>query len=116
MTAAAKKLRTAYRPMGETRRMRAAVVERAGGCCESCGIHCGVDGHWDHFFGRGKVAQSVESTWLLCARCDDHKTRNHPNAASWLRRFVVHADCYRYVAESALAMTKLATLKAKGRA
>lgn len=99
-----------------SKKIRAAVVLRAGGHCESCGVWCGVDGHWDHFFGRAKVKESVPSTWLLCPRCDLHKTENKPNGSHWLRRFVVHASHFGYAREVEMAETKLSTLAAKGRA
>jgi len=34
------------KPTGPDRKVRALVVDRAGGCCERCGRRLQVDGHW----------------------------------------------------------------------
>jgi 5-methylcytosine-specific restriction endonuclease McrA len=98
----------------ETAAIRRACLQRADGLCE-CG--CGhplqepsESDHWeaetpelDHFFGRGKVKQSVETCWILRADCHQEKTNNRPDAATWLRKFIAHCD-KRY-AESVAAGT-----------
>ena len=50
--------------------VRAAVVERAAGCCESCGVWLGEDGHAHHI-----VPRSLGGLWTeaniryACLRC-----------------------------------------------
>jgi hypothetical protein len=96
------------RPSKEEKRdvtasIREACLQRAGGKCE-CG--CGVPAvDWDkgysfpeakaeldHFAGRGKVKQSVETCWILRANCHREKTDSRPDAATWLRKFIAHCD------------------------
>jgi hypothetical protein len=86
-----------------TASIREACLQRAGGKCE-CG--CGVPAvDWDkgysfpeakaeldHFFGRGKVKQSVETCWILRADCHLEKTMLRPDAATWLQKFIAHCD------------------------
>lgn len=100
----------------KTKRLREAVVLRAGGHCESCGVWCGTDGHLDHQFGRARLPESLANCWYLCPHCDDNKTHNRPNSASWLRRFIVHAESYGYSEEISRAQTRLLWLADSGRA
>ena len=102
-----------------TQRIRAAVCLRADGSCESCGHWVGLegeDGHMDHAFGRAKVPQDVANCWLLCIACDNARTNNRPDAATWLMRFARHATRHGYAAEYERAAGKLQVLAAKGRA
>jgi len=95
----------------ETSVIRAACYERAAGVCE-CG--CGRPAHhdaaalridWnaqaelDHFFGRGKVKQSVETCWILRADCHREKTNNRPDALVWLQKFIGH--CQKHLTRNA---------------
>lgn len=91
----------------ETSAIRQACLQRAEGKCE-----CGCDApaiDWDrsysfpeakaeldHFFGRGKAKQSVETCWILRANCHREKTNNRPDAAAWLERFIAHCARYGY--------------------
>lgn len=89
---------------------RAAVVERAGGCCEACGVRRGAALHWDHFWGRARE-ESVESTWMLCPRCDREKTDNDPSRLRWLVLFLAHVELHGYAeqavkAEGAIALER----------
>jgi 5-methylcytosine-specific restriction endonuclease McrA len=68
---------------------RREVAARAAGKCEACGAVAGESLHWDHFHGRARE-ESVESTWMLCPRCDRQKTENSPSRIHWLNRFKVH--------------------------
>lgn len=89
----------------ETDVIYATCLARAAGHCE-CG--CGgvldaVPAGWawstrpmgvpemDHFASR-RVPQTVQNCWILRADCHREKTRNHPDAAAWLRRFMAHCD------------------------
>lgn len=50
--------------------VRAAVVERAQGCCERCGQYCGEAGHAHHRIPRSRGgAWTVENIEYLCAGC-----------------------------------------------
>ncbi len=96
--------------------IRAAVFVRANGACE-CG--CGASlfglgrGEWDHFFGKGKVASSVESTWAISAACHHRKTNNRPSAEYWLRLFSHHATKHNYVEAIARAGKRLFFVEAR---
>jgi hypothetical protein len=72
------------------------LVARASGKCE-CG--CGTNispAEADHVFGRAKSEESEQTVWLLSPSCHYAKTRNHPDASTWLRRFIVHAKQHGY--------------------
>lgn len=98
-----------------TKKLRAEVFARAKGKCEcGCGRHLGESGHLDHFFGRGKAAESISNCWGLCLFCDHHKTINKPSARFWLQRFRVHCKRYGFTAELERAESKLAVLVQKG--
>jgi hypothetical protein len=84
---------------------RAAVAARANGCCEACGARRGEALHWDHFHGRARE-ESVESTWMLCPRCDREKTESKPSRLWWLRRFLAHCELHLY-AEQIRKVTSL---------
>lgn len=79
---------------------RAIVAARANGCCEACGARRGPALHWDHFWGRARE-ESVEGTWMLCARCDRSKTDNSPNRAFWLEAFGNHVRLHGFAAQEA---------------
>ena len=89
-----------------------AVAKRADGKCEACGLVFSWENRaeMDHFFGRGKVAQSEANCWLICWACHLRKTRNLPSAKAWLDRFVTHARFHRYTASAAMALARLASL------
>ncbi len=97
----------------ETQKIRDACFARAKGKCEcGCGEPVGDDfrssvypearGELDHMFGRGKgrLPQSVETCWVLRPGCHVAKTRNRPDAATWWRKFMVHAQRYTATAKS----------------
>lgn len=77
---------------------REVCLTRSAGNCEcGCGYALTEGGglqngtpELDHFFGRGKVKQSVETCWILRADCHREKTNNRPDAATWLRKFIEH--------------------------
>jgi hypothetical protein len=97
-------------------KIRRAVFERANGACECCGAHVGFSGelgHWDHFWGRAKVAESLESTWGLCVSCDADKTHSRPSARWWIARFSEHCGAFGYHAECDRADNRLAVLAQK---
>ncbi len=77
-------------------KLRAAVKERAEGCCEAGGEWVGDGGELDHFWGRAKVAESVENCWLLCRHCHRQKTDNYPSVAFWAAVFAAHAKFHHY--------------------
>lgn len=97
------------------KKLRAAVFERADGICE-CGCRQPLrdSGQLDHQFGRAKVEGAIDNCWALTVQCHDDKTNNRPNAAHWLRRFMVHAGKYDYQTSLLRAVLKLSALKAKG--
>jgi len=94
----------------DTSAIRAACYERAAGICEcGCGhpvhhdaaalqIDWNAQAELDHFFGRGKVKQSVETCWILRADCHREKTNSRPDAATWLRKFLTHVARRRSIA------------------
>lgn len=76
--------------------VRQAVVSRAGGRCEACGVEVSARvGELDHFFGRAR-SENVETCWLLCRTCHGEKTENRPNRRWWLERFRRHAVLHGY--------------------
>lgn len=79
---------------GATVAVRQAVVTRAAGRCEACGVDLpGPMGEMDHFFGRAR-SENVETCWFLCRECHQFKTDNFPTRSIWLRRFRTHAMKY----------------------
>lgn len=80
--------------------VRVTVAARAGGACEGCFARAGEALHWDHFHGRARE-ESVESTWMLCPRCDHRKTVNEPSRIHWLEEFKVHCQRHGYVGQVA---------------
>jgi len=63
--------------MAWAKKVRAAVVRRAGGCCERCGVWCGDDGHAHHRIPRSRGGKWTElNIEYLCAQCHDtaHRT------------------------------------------
>lgn len=104
------------------KRVRAAVVARSGGFCEACFVFVGDEGRADHFFGRAKAEETEANVWILCgpshgrSGCDHNKTVSHPDAATWLQKFALHASLHGFKEAAERAMTKLAVLKQKGRA
>ena len=80
----------------ETAAIREAVFKRARGFCEvpGCGnIFTTFDpGELDHFHGRIRVKQSVESCWAICRADHRAKTDSRPSRAFWLEKFIQHCD------------------------
>lgn len=103
------------RSPAQTREIREAVFARAGHCCEESEC-ASFPSAMDHFWGRGKEAQTIENCWALCPRHDREKTENRPSAAYWVYLFIAHCEKHGYVAEAEKAAAKLEVLKAKGRA
>lgn len=97
----------------ETQAIRAAVMERARGRCEACGVPSVVL-ELDHQHGRGKAPQSVENCRALCPLCHREKTLSRPSAAHWLKDFAAHCDVYGYAAEAKRARARLSFVEARG--
>jgi 5-methylcytosine-specific restriction endonuclease McrA len=99
-------------------RVYAEVEERAGGCCESCGLPFGIGlkerPEADHFFGRAKAPESIENVWLIHSKCHRDKTDSFPTAAVWLLRFANHCIKFRYEEAAQRAKDKLSWLTSKG--
>lgn len=95
------------------KQVRQAVVERSGGFCECCSRYIGDEGHADHFFGRAKAVESVETVWLLCPPCDDDKTHNRPNAARWVERFMTFCALHGYVESVKRCQLRLEWIQAR---
>lgn len=91
--------------------VRAAVLARANGNCECCGISLVTfGGQLDHFEGR-KVAETVENCWMLSVDCHYQKTQNIPSAAWWAGRFLKHQRKHGY--DTSKTASKLAYAEAK---
>lgn len=93
-----------------TAEIRRQVVNRADFHCEcGCGFWLQFDaGQLDHFWGRGKVRQSVKNTWLLAAHCHRAKTNNEPSATHWLAAYAAHSEKNGHVDEWRKASDRLA--------
>lgn len=98
----------------DTKAIRAAVMERAGGRCEHCGwaFQPFNPGELDHFFGRAR-AESVETCWALCRDCHREKTQNDPSAVHWLESFAELAEGLGYTYSAARARDLLRKHEAK---
>lgn len=96
-----------------TKEIRAAVMERAGGKCEACGLAWEWnDGpELDHFFPKGRTPQSVETCWAIHTSCHMEKTANEPSAEWWLEKFCEHAAKYGYGNEGSRANNRLVSLQ-----
>ncbi len=98
------------------KRIRATVVERAGGNCEACGKSLGPEserGHFDHFFSR-RNSEEVETGWLICPPCDEARTQNRPSATYWLAAFALHALKHGYADANFWALSKISVLAVRG--
>lgn len=97
--------------VAEGGRMKASIAEavlaRAAGRCEHCGVHFdnslegGVE--FDHALSR-REPDSIDTIWALRRACHREKTDSIPDAATWLRCFAQHAarNGYRVAFEKAL--------------
>jgi hypothetical protein len=94
-----------------------AAVDKRSGCCEEDNgvIMCLSDDRLehDHFWGRGKVKETVRNVWRLCKWHHDQKTANDPDRATWIRRFRHHCLNYRYMDEVAKCDRALALEEAQ---
>lgn len=99
-----------------TRRIRAAVANRAGLECEcGCGRWfrgVGGEAQLDHFEGKARN-ESAESCWLIRADCHEWKTRNSPSASHWLKLFVRHCDRHGYAEQARRTRDRLAFVEAR---
>ena len=87
--------------------VRAAVVNRADGCCEACGRGVGENGEFDHYFSR-READHVSTGWYLCRECHFRRTRNEPSAQHWIRRFMEHCKKFGFEVSHQRAAARLA--------
>jgi hypothetical protein len=76
--------------------IRSLVIARAKGKCEACGGAGVALDHWLGGNGRRRVAESVETCWLLCRRCDEPRTANKPSAGYWNDMFAIHCARHGY--------------------
>jgi len=98
------------------KKIRKAIFERSKGRCEcGCGYSVTYEtGRADHFFGRAKAVESVETVWFLSVPCDEGKTSSRPSAVMWCDRFYIHAIAHGYHEVAERAATKVRVLIAKG--
>lgn len=95
------------------KQVRAEVFARATWNCEAgCGSHVTAEtGRLDHFFGRAKAPESIETCWALCVKCDEDKTANRPSALYWYTAFLIHAARNGYWAQVERALARIFVLK-----
>ncbi len=93
----------------------------AGGGGASAGIAAAIRravdvaiNHLDHFFGRAKAEETIETCWVLRPECHYEKTRNWPSARHWLLKFLVHCGRHAYVSAADRAQAKLEWNEAMG--
>lgn len=96
--------------------IRAAAVARSQDKCEACGIWAGEALHCDHFAGRARVEESIDTVWMLCPGCDAAKTENRPSAEFWFKRFLVFAERHNYRASFERALKELSWRESKKKA
>ena len=114
--------RTLAKPKQEKKRSKAslrnevreAAMVRAGGHCEACDGPFLSLPEMDHFWGRAKAEETLETVWMLDRWCHIQKTRNFPSAREWLVRFVRHCEHHGYTAEAEKARKRLAFVEARG--
>lgn len=77
---------------------RKMLESRAAGRCENCGRSFTdfEPSEADHFFGRGRVPETLGTVWMLDRHCHRQKTDNYPSAAYWLRAFLAHCERYEH--------------------
>ncbi len=96
--------------------IRQAVFARSKGRCE-CGCEKPItfeSGHADHFFGRAKAEESVDTVWFLALHCDELKTTCRPSSIHWCRLFFAHARKHGYQKQMERVEAKARVLIAKG--
>lgn len=93
-----------------TRKIRRAVYARSGTRCENPACTWTSPPTVDHFYGKANAPETVETCWVLCARCHREKTDSKPNRKTWLLRFRGHCVRYGYVEQVAECDKKLAEL------
>lgn len=92
----------------------AQMEERAKGKCECCGTPLELFGaEADHFWGRAKAKESLETVWLLSRDCHWQKTQNVMGRAYWLEAFLKHARRHGYTEQATKAGSALFYAKAK---
>lgn len=88
----------------ETQELRLALLERGRGRCE-CGGESGYQcphpaQELDHFFGRARQEELLETCWILSRSCHTAKTENRPSAKEWFRRFMRFTNRNAVMSES----------------
>lgn len=73
-----------------------------------CSTPYSMGGELDHFFGRGKEDEKVETCWWLCVMHHHMKTNYQPDRRWWLEAFLVHCRLYGYTEEAAMVVARLA--------
>ena len=97
------------------KRVRQAVVERSEGFCECCSRWVGADGTLDHFWGRAKAPETVETCWFLCwDPCHFAKGQNDPSARVWVERFQVFSALHGHAEQVKKCQLRLEWISAKG--
>lgn len=82
--------------------VRRLVFSRSRGKCECCGLPMSA-GELDHFFGRAKAPETVETCWALRSSCHYAKTNNSPTKSTWLLKFIAHCGKYGFASAAARA-------------
>lgn len=96
--------------------VRRLVFARANGRCE-CGCLRFITeetGRLDHFWGRAKAEETVETCWALSVACDEAKTANRPTSMHWNLKFLIHCAIHGYERSETRAAVRDAALRARG--
>lgn len=98
VSAKARKASKAAAHREETAKIRAKVIERSGGRCESptCPNAGSEIDHWRSGSGRRRAEQSPETCWLICAFHHVLRTANSPHAAFWNQQWATHCIKHGY--------------------
>lgn len=93
--------------------LRKAVSARAGGACEACSGPLD-NASVDHAFGKKNAPEEMGTLWLLCFKCHRAKTDNHPDARTWVGRFMTFAAIHGYADSARRCQMRLEWIEAKG--
>jgi hypothetical protein len=86
--------------MAKVSRLRDEALARSLHKCEAPDCRAGGRAlHLDHWLGgigRRRLAESIQTVWMLCVPCHEQRTRNVPSVEWWNDAFAKHCAFHGY--------------------